>query len=48
MLEHKIDVVHIHYSYDEQLMNKPIEERNDESNDGKFDIHPIMNEVLKR
>ena len=26
MLEHKIDVVHIHYSYDGQLMNKPMEE----------------------
>ena len=26
MLEHKIDVVHIHYSYDEQVMNKSMEE----------------------
>ncbi len=44
MLEHKIDVVHIHYSYDEQLMNKPIEELTKVM---MGDIHPIMNEVLK-
>ncbi|PEA77273.1 alpha/beta hydrolase [Bacillus wiedmannii] len=44
MLEHKIDVVHIHYSYDEQVMNKPIEEVMKVMMD---DIHPIMNEVLK-
>ncbi|PGK42857.1 alpha/beta hydrolase [Bacillus anthracis] len=44
MLEHKIDVVHIHYSYDEQIMNKPMEEVTKVMMD---DIHPIMNEVLK-
>ncbi|MDA2778496.1 alpha/beta hydrolase [Bacillus cereus group sp. Bc002] len=44
MLEHKIDVVHIHYSYDEQVMNKPIEEVTKVM---MGDIHPIMNEVLK-
>ncbi|EDX70019.1 MULTISPECIES: hypothetical protein [Bacillus] len=44
MLEHKIDVVHIHYSYDEQVMNKPIEELTKVMMD---EIHPIMNEVLK-
>lgn len=44
MLEHKIDVVHIHYSYDEQVMNKPIEELTKVMVD---EIHPIMNEVLK-
>ncbi|ATI53283.1 alpha/beta hydrolase [Bacillus cereus group sp. BfR-BA-01445] len=44
MLEHKIDVVHIHYSYDEQVMNKPIEELTKVMMD---DIYPIMNEVLK-
>ncbi|MEF7559391.1 alpha/beta hydrolase [Bacillus thuringiensis] len=44
MLEKKIDVVHIHYSYDEQVMSKPIEEVTKVMMD---DIHPIMNEVLK-
>ncbi|WP_214328178.1 alpha/beta hydrolase [Bacillus paranthracis] len=44
MLEHKIDVVHIHYSYDEQVMNKPIEELTKVMMN---DINPIMNEVLK-
>lgn len=44
MLEHKIDAVHIHYSYDEQVMNKPIEELTKVMMD---DIYPIMNEVLK-
>ena len=44
MLEHQIDVVHIHYSYDEQVMNKPIEELTKVMMD---DINPIMNEVLK-
>ena len=44
MLEHKIDVVHIHYSYDGQLMNKPMEEVTKVMMD---DINPIINEVLK-
>ena len=44
MLEHQIDVVHIHYSYDEQVMNKPIEELTKVMMN---DINPIMNEVLK-
>ncbi|CAM3983720.1 hypothetical protein BAQ48_17785 [Bacillus luti] len=44
MLEHKIDVVQIHYSYDGQLMNKPMEEVTKVMMD---DIHPIMKEVLK-
>lgn len=44
MLENKIDVVHIHYSYDGQLMNKPMEEVTKVMLD---DINPIMNEVLK-
>ncbi|MES5893613.1 alpha/beta hydrolase [Bacillus cereus group sp. RP43] len=44
MLENKIDVVHIHYSYDEQAMNKPMEEITKIMMD---DINPIMNEVLK-
>ncbi|HDR7527470.1 MULTISPECIES: alpha/beta family hydrolase [Bacillus] len=44
MLEHKIDVVHIHYSYDEQVMNKPIEELTKVMMD---DINPVINEVLK-
>ncbi|PIE96253.1 alpha/beta hydrolase [Bacillus fungorum] len=44
MLENKIDVVHIHYSYDEQVMNKPIEELTKVMMD---DINPVMKEVLK-
>ncbi|WP_242243123.1 alpha/beta hydrolase [Bacillus cereus group sp. BfR-BA-01309] len=44
MLEHKIDVVHIHYSYDEQVMNKSMEEITKVMMD---DINPIMKEVLK-
>ncbi|WP_242293275.1 alpha/beta family hydrolase [Bacillus cereus group sp. BfR-BA-01381] len=44
MLEKKIDVVHIHYSYDEQAMNKPIEEVTKVMMD---DINPVINEVLK-
>ncbi|QIW18194.1 alpha/beta hydrolase [Bacillus thuringiensis] len=44
MLEHNIDVVHIHYSFGGQLMNKPMEEVTKVMMD---DIHPIMNEVLK-
>ncbi|MED3446995.1 alpha/beta hydrolase [Bacillus thuringiensis] len=44
MLEHKIDVIHIHYSFDGQLMNKPMEEVTKVMMD---DIHPIMKEVLK-
>ncbi|MED1092453.1 alpha/beta hydrolase [Bacillus paramycoides] len=45
MLEHKIDVVHIHYSYDEQVMNRPMEEITKVMMD---DINPVINEVLKR
>ncbi|RWQ76723.1 alpha/beta hydrolase [Bacillus cereus] len=44
MLEHKIDVVHIHYSYDGQLMNKPMKEVTKVMMD---DINPVINEVLK-
>ncbi|KFN01603.1 alpha/beta hydrolase [Bacillus clarus] len=44
MLENKIDVVHIHYSYDEQLMKKTMEEVTKIMMD---DINPVMNEVLK-
>ncbi|MCH4569782.1 alpha/beta hydrolase [Bacillus sp. ES1-5] len=44
MLENKIDVVHIHYSYDEQVMNKPMEEITKVMMD---DINPVMKEVLK-
>ncbi|MCW1240610.1 MULTISPECIES: alpha/beta hydrolase [Bacillus] len=44
MLENKIDVVHIHYSYDEQVMNKAMEEITKVMMD---DINPIMKEVLK-
>ncbi|WP_139365321.1 alpha/beta hydrolase [Bacillus cereus] len=44
MLENKIDVVHIHYSYDDQVMNKPMEEITKVMMD---DINPIMKEVLK-
>ncbi|MDY8163663.1 alpha/beta hydrolase [Bacillus thuringiensis] len=44
MLENKIDVVHIHYSYDEQVMNKTMEEITKVMMD---DINPIMKGVLK-
>ncbi|WP_306007883.1 alpha/beta hydrolase [Bacillus sp. MMSF_3353] len=44
MLENKIDVVHIHYSYDEQVMNKLMEEVTKIVMD---DINPVMKEVLK-
>ncbi|UOB76849.1 alpha/beta hydrolase [Bacillus sp. ZJS3] len=44
MLENKIDVVHIHYSYDGQLMEKPMEEI---TKIMMNDINPIMKEVLK-
>ncbi|MHC2835577.1 alpha/beta family hydrolase [Bacillus sp. F9_6S_D1_P_5] len=44
MLENKIDVVHIHYSYDEQVMNKPMEEVTKIMMD---DVNPLMKEVLK-
>ncbi|MFB5253851.1 alpha/beta hydrolase [Bacillus mycoides] len=44
MLENKIDVVHIHYSYDGQLMEKPMEEITKIMMD---DINPVINEVLK-
>ncbi|MES5955582.1 alpha/beta hydrolase [Bacillus fungorum] len=44
MLENKIDVVHIHYSYDKQVMNKPIEELTKVMMD---DVNPVMKEVLK-
>ncbi|WP_430476931.1 alpha/beta family hydrolase [Bacillus cereus] len=44
MLEHKIDVVHIHYSYDGQLMNKPMKDVTKVMMD---DINPVINEVLK-
>ncbi len=44
MLQNKIDVVHIHYSYDKQMMEKPIEEITKIMMD---DIHPVMVEVLK-
>lgn len=44
MLENEIDVVHIHYSYDGQLMEKPMEEVTKVMMD---DINPIINEVLR-
>lgn len=44
MLENNIDVVHIHYSYDGQLMNKPMEEVTRVMMD---DMNAVINEVLK-
>ncbi|UYX49896.1 alpha/beta hydrolase [Bacillus thuringiensis] len=44
MLEHKIDVVHIHYSYEGQLMEKPMEVVTKVM---MGDINPIINEVLR-
>lgn len=44
MLENKIDVVHIHYSYDGQLLEKPMEEITKVMMD---DINPVIIEVLR-
>ncbi|MBK5429261.1 MULTISPECIES: alpha/beta family hydrolase [Bacillus] len=44
MLQNKIDVVHIHYSYDEQLMKKTMEEITKIMME---DINPVIIEVLK-
>jgi hypothetical protein len=44
MLQNKIDIVHIHYSYDEQIMKKTIEEITKIMMD---DINPVILEVLK-
>lgn len=44
MLQNKIDIVHIHYSYDEQTMKKTIEEITKIMMD---DINPMILEVLK-
>jgi hypothetical protein len=44
MLQNKIDIVHIHYSYDEQTMKKAIEEITKIMMD---DINPVIFEVLK-
>ncbi|HEK9099127.1 alpha/beta hydrolase [Bacillus pfraonensis] len=43
MLQNKIDVVHIHYSYDKQMMEKPIDEITTIMMD---DIHPVIVDVL--
>lgn len=44
LLENKIDVVHIHYSYDGQLMDKPMEEVTKVMMD---DINPVIIELLR-
>ncbi|WP_374120554.1 alpha/beta hydrolase [Neobacillus sp. PS3-40] len=44
MLQNKIDIVHIHYTYDEQTMKKTIEEITKIMMD---DINPVILEVLK-
>lgn len=44
MLQNKIDIVHIHYAYDEQTMKKPIEELTKIMMD---DINPVILDVLK-
>ncbi|MBO1580471.1 alpha/beta family hydrolase [Bacillus sp. XF8] len=44
MLQNKIDVVHIHYSYDKQTMKKTIEEITKIMMD---DINPVILDVLK-
>ncbi|PEI85162.1 alpha/beta hydrolase [Bacillus pseudomycoides] len=44
MLQNKIDIAHIHYSYDEQMMKKTIEEITKIMMD---DINPVIVEVLK-
>ncbi|MEN1936346.1 alpha/beta hydrolase [Paenibacillus sp. 102] len=43
MLQNKIDVVHIHYSYDKQMMEKPIDEI---TKIMMGDIHPVIVDVL--
>ncbi|EEM10844.1 MULTISPECIES: alpha/beta family hydrolase [Bacillus] len=44
MLQNKIDIVHIHYSYDEKTMKKTIEEITKIMMD---DINPVILDVLK-
>ncbi|PED09612.1 alpha/beta hydrolase [Bacillus pseudomycoides] len=44
MLQNKIDIVHIHYSYDERIMKKTIEEITKIMID---DINPVILDVLK-
>jgi hypothetical protein len=44
MLQNKIDIVHIHYSYGEQLLKKPLEEISETMMD---DINPVILDVLK-
>ncbi|MCM3734964.1 alpha/beta hydrolase [Bacillus cytotoxicus] len=44
MLQNEIDIVQIHYSYDEQMMKKPIEELTKIMMD---DINPVILDVLK-
>ena len=45
MLQHKIDVVQIHYSYGEHLFKKPLEDITVEMMD---DINPVILEVLNK
>ena len=44
MLQNKIDIVHIHYGYGEELFNKPLEEISQVMLD---DINPVISDVLK-
>lgn len=44
MLQNKIDIVHIHYSYGEQLLKKPLDEISKVMMD---DINPVILDVLK-
>ena len=44
MLQNNIDVIHIHYSYEKQLFNKPLEEIIKIMME---DINPVIFEVLK-
>ena len=44
MLQNKIDIVHIHYSYGEDLFNKSLEEISQVMLD---DINPVISDVLK-
>jgi hypothetical protein len=43
MLQHKLDVVHIHYTYDQQLLKRPLQEISEAMMD---DIQPVIEEVL--
>ncbi|MGE7603378.1 alpha/beta hydrolase [Peribacillus sp. NPDC097675] len=44
MLQNKVDIIHVHYSYGEYFLKKPLEEISKTMMD---DIHPVILDVLK-